>query len=396
MTDVAAIRMEALDYARNEGVLNKTKHGLSSIAESIQQKLNGVKFPSVRSAILSFALALGIMSLFMLLTPHCAAAFGLDDLVNKVGEMLGTWVDSIGQGIMKFLNGTLVQPAANAMLKYTLGVIKDSVSCSDLLCNFDHLLGNTSGKLNLAALVTNVSDSAIKPVAATLLAMGMLLQLLKIAKKMDQGGGMMPSVREVVALFVWCAVMMYMVRNGVGIVKDLYTMVLEIIKTASKSANSLGANAGTDWWSKDNLITFPEDGNIIESLIIMLECAITYLTAEFTLIIAYAMMIGRAIEIYLTAMFAPIPFALMGFDETRSWGWGYLRQFLALCLAGVVMVVVLYMFPYMVVSLVGDIGTGLSGVGNVAHTLIKVAACCIVVAMTLTKSTQIARSILGG
>lgn len=396
MTDVAAIRMEALDYARNEGVLNRTKHGLSSIAESIQQKLNGVKSPSVRSAILSFALALGIMSLFMLLTPHCAAAFGLDDLVNKVGEMLGTWVDSIGQGIMKFLNGTLVQPAANAMLKYTLGVIKDSVSCSDLLCNFDHLLGNTSGKLNLAALVTNVSDSAIKPVAATLLAMGMLLQLLKIAKKMDQGGGMMPSVREVVALFVWCAVMMYMVRNGVGIVKDLYTMVLEIIKTASKSANSLGANAGTDWWSKDNLITFPEDGNIIESLIIMLECAITYLTAEFTLIIAYAMMIGRAIEIYLTAMFAPIPFALMGFDETRSWGWGYLRQFLALCLAGVVMVVVLYMFPYMVVSLVGDIGTGLSGVGNVAHTLIKVAACCIVVAMTLTKSTQIARSILGG
>ena len=30
------------------------------------------------------------------------------------------------------------------------------------------------------------------------------------------------------------------------------------------------------------------------------------------------MMIGRAIEIYLTAMFAPIPFALMGFDETAA------------------------------------------------------------------------------
>ena len=396
MTDAAAIRIEALDYARNEGAVNKIRRGLGSAAESIQRKLAGIKSPSVSRATMAFALALGTMSLFMLLTPHCAAAFGLDDLVNKVGEMLGTWVDSIGQGIMKFLNGTLIQPIANAMLKYTLGVIKDSVACSDLLCDFNHLLGNTSGKLNLAALVTNVSDSAIKPVAATLLAMGMLLQLLKIAKKMDQGGGMMPSVREVVALFVWCAVMMYMVRNGVGLVKDLYTMVLEIIKTASRSANSLGANAGTDWWSKDNLIVFPADGNIVESLVILLECAITYLTAEFTLIIAYAMMIGRAIEIYLTAMFAPIPFALMGFDETRSWGWGYLRQFLALCLAGVVMVVVLYMFPYMVVSLVGDIGTGLSGIGNVTHTLIKVAACCLVVAMTLTKSTQIARSIMGG
>lgn len=379
MMDVAAIRVEALDYARNEGALNKAKYHLAAAAKSVECKLDGIKFPSARRAGASFALALGIMLLLMLLTPHCAAAFGLDDLVNKVGEMIGSWTEAIGQGIMKFLNGTLVQPIANLMLKCTLGDIKNCVSASDLLCDFDHLLGNTSGKINLAALVTNVSDSAIKPVAATLLAMGMLLQLLKIAKKMDQGGGMMPSVREVVALFVWCAVMMYMVRNGVGIVKDLYSIVLEIIKTASTSASSLGANAGTDWWSKDNLIVFPEDGNIIESLVI-----------------SYAMMIGRAIEIYLTAMFAPIPFALMGFDETRSWGWGYLRQFLSLCLAGVVMVVVLYMFPYLVVSVVGDIGTGLSGIGNVAHTLVKIIACCGVVAMTLAKSTQLARAALGG
>lgn len=396
MMDVAAIRVEALDYARNEGVLNKAKHHLVAVAKSVECKLEGIKSPSARRAGASFALALGIMLLFMLLTPHCAAAFGLDDLVNKVGEMIGSWTEAIGQGIMKFLNGTLVQPIANLMLKCTLGDIKNCVSASDLLCDFDHLLGNTSGKINLAALVTNVSDSAIKPVAATLLAMGMLLQLLKIAKKMDQGGGMMPSVREVVALFVWCAVMMYMVRNGVGIVKDLYSIVLEIIKTASTSASSLGANAGTDWWSKDNLIVFPEDGNIIESLVILLEVAIAYIVAQFTLVISYAMMIGRAIEIYLTAMFAPIPFALMGFDETRSWGWGYLRQFLSLCLAGVVMVVVLYMFPYLVVSVVGDIGTGLSGIGNVAHTLVKIIACCGVVAMTLAKSTQLARAALGG
>ncbi|WP_158572598.1 type IV secretion system protein [Collinsella sp. AF38-3AC] len=336
------------------------------------------------------------MSLFMLLTPHCAVAFGLDDLMNKVGEMLGSWTASINEAIMKFLNDTIVQPLANLILTNTLGLIKDSVAASDLICDFDHLLGNASGKLNLAALVTNVSDSAIKPVAATLLAMGMLLQLLKIAKKMDQGGGMMPSVREVVALFVWCAVMMYMVRNGVGLVKDLYTMVLEIIKSAGTSANSLGANTSADWWSRGDLITFPKDGNILESLMILVVCGIAWLIACLTVVISYAMMIGRAIEIYLTAMFAPIPFALMGFDETRSWGWGYLRQFLSLCLAGVVMVVVLYMFPYLVVSVVGDIGTGMSGFGTVFNMLAKVTACCIVVAMTLTKSSQIARSILGG
>ena len=146
MMDVAAIRVEALDYARNEGVLNKAKYHLVAVAKSVECKLDGIKSPSARRAGASFALALGIMLLFMLLTPHCAAAFGLDDLVNKVGEMIGSWTEAIGQGIMKFLNGTLVQPIANLMLKCTLGDIKNCVSASDLLCDFDHLLGNTSGK----------------------------------------------------------------------------------------------------------------------------------------------------------------------------------------------------------------------------------------------------------
>ena len=113
------------------------------------------------------------------------------------------------------------------------------------------------------------------------------------------------------------------------------------------------------------------------------------------MVISYYMMIGRALEIYLTAMFAPIPFALMGFDETRSWGWGYLKQFLSLCLAGVIMIVVLYMFPFIVVSVAGDISHGIS-VTDTLGVLVKLIAACLVLAMTLLKSTQIARSILGG
>ena len=86
MMDVAAIRVEALDYARNEGVLNKAKHHLVAVAKSVECKLDGIKSPSARRAGASFALALGIMLLFMLLTPHCAAAFGLDDLVTGRGN----------------------------------------------------------------------------------------------------------------------------------------------------------------------------------------------------------------------------------------------------------------------------------------------------------------------
>ncbi len=207
----------------------------------------------------------------------------------------------------------------------------------------------------------------------------------------------MPSVREVISLFVWCAVMMYMVRNGLGIVKDLYTMVLGIIKSANTTAGSMGSAADVihTWAGNDTLIKFADDTQFIQGLIICLECLLAWIVGSFAVIISYYMMIGRALEIYLTAMFAPIPFALMGFDETRSWGWGYLKQFLSLCLAGVIMIVVLYMFPFIVVSVAGDISHGIS-VTDTLGVLVKVIAACLVLAMTLLKSTQIARSILGG
>lgn len=43
MMDVAAIRVEALDYARNEGVLNKAKHHLVAVAKSVECKLDGIE-----------------------------------------------------------------------------------------------------------------------------------------------------------------------------------------------------------------------------------------------------------------------------------------------------------------------------------------------------------------
>lgn len=397
MTDAAAIRLTALDYARNEGLVNSAKHGLESICIHVNSRLLEIKMPSAKKALASFGAALFIAAIIALVTPRGAAAWGLEDILTSVGGAIAGWVGSAFDALTSLIQKKTLEPLANGFLKSLFQGIESSVSASDLLLGFDNLLGSYSGKFSLSKFIINVSDSAIKPVAATLLAMGMLLQLLKIAKKMDQGGGMMPSVREVVALFVWCAVMMYMVRNGVGIVKDLYTMVLEIIKTANSAAGAMGSAADVvhTWSTKDAIIKFSDDVEFVQGIIICLECLIAWAVGSFAVIISYYMMIGRAIEIYLTAMFAPIPFALMGFDETRSWGWGYLKTFLSLCLAGVIMLVVLYMFPFILVSVCGDIGEGIAwstGLG----VFVKIIAVCLVVTTTLVKSTQIARSVLGG
>lgn len=397
MMDAAAIRLDALDYACNEGFFNKAKAYLGKIAKQLRSKLSSVESPSVKQTNILFGAIFISLTLVTLTFPQGAGAWGLDDILSTVGNALGSWVDSAGKAFMTFLQKQTFEPLANGLLKSTFNSVQSSISSADLLQEFDSLLGSYGGKFNLSNLITNVSDSAVKPVAATLLAMGMLLQLLKIAKKMDQGGGMMPSVREVVSLFVWCAIMMYMVRNGLGIVKDLYSMVLGIMQSANSSASSIGSAADTinAWAGKDTLINFADDADFVYGIIIVLQCLLAWIICSVATVISYYMMIGRAIEIYLTAMFAPIPFALMGFDETRSWGWGYIKSFLSLCLAGVIMLVVLYMFPFIVVSVVGNIDKGIN-INDLFTLLVKVIASCLVLAMTLLKSTQIARSVLGG
>ena len=296
MTDAAAIRFDALGYARNEGIVNKSKSAIASACNSMAKRLDRVSSPSYRQAIATFAISLAIFAIGILAAPRGATAWGLDDIVTTVAGAIQDWVGSAFTALLKVLQEQTVEPLANGFLKALFQGIESSLKSSDLLLGFDNLLGSYGGRFSLSTFIENVSDAAIKPVAATLLAMGMLLQLLKIAKKMDQGGGMMPSVREVISLFVWCAVMMYMVRNGLGIVKDLYTMVLGIIKSANTTAGSMGTAADVihTWAGNDSLIKFADDTQFIQGLIICLECLLAWVVGSFAVVISYYMMIGRA------------------------------------------------------------------------------------------------------
>ena len=380
----------ALDYAKKQGLVNCVSRSLRESSAKLKNYLSSIRIPMISHVLFTFTCTMLLCGLITLIFPNSAHAGVLDFIGDAWNDVVSKLFDAI--------NNALFSPACNSVVKDMLVEISDAAKTSDLLKDFDNMLGSYQGKFSMSSLVTSVSNAAVKPVAATLLAMGMLLQLLKIAKKMDQGGGMMPSVREVFALFVWCAIMMYMVRHGVDIVKDFYTLVLDVIKKASSTASGFGntpAKDLTDWGTKDTLINFDNSGPV-DGLLALVYCLIAWVLCMISIVISYAMMLGRAIEIYIMALFAPIPFACLGFDETRSWGWGYIRNFLALCLAGVVMVVVLYLFPFITVSILGDFGVKSLAVGKLGTTLIKLIASCLVLALTLTKSTTIARQVLGG
>ena len=62
-------------------------------------------------------------------------------------------------------------------------------------------------------------------------------------------------------------------------------------------------------------------------------------------VVALVVCWARALQLYIMAAFAPIPLAFLGMDATRQIGLGYLKSFGAVCIAGVIILVLLISFP---------------------------------------------------
>ena len=71
-------------------------------------------------------------------------------------------------------------------------------------------------------------------------------------------------------------------------------------------------------------------------------------------IVALVVCWARALQLYIMAAFSPIPLAFMALDDTRQIGVGYLKNFTAVCIAGLIIVILLIAFP---VILGGDRAT---------------------------------------
>ena len=69
MTDAAAIRFDALGYARNEGIVNKSKSAIASVCSSLTKRLDGVSRPSYKRAIATFAISLAVFAIWILAAP---------------------------------------------------------------------------------------------------------------------------------------------------------------------------------------------------------------------------------------------------------------------------------------------------------------------------------------
>lgn len=364
-----------------------------------------------RDKVLVGALALVAALALSVALPTPAWADGVADVVDGLGELLfKPLAQALADAINSFMQFVGIGYAGGAVSEmFNNFVANAGIELSDpgglalnLTQPFDALLGTGAASGSLYTLMENVSNVAVRPIAASLFSLVMLVQLLKIARRMDEHSAL-PGVREVLMLLVFCAIFMVLIRDATGVMTALYTLVNEMSKAVASSEVT-------------NVIklTVPDGESAATYLTMIVLLVLLLLVCAACAICAYLMSIARAFELYLLAAFAPIPMTFLALDETRQWGLGYIKEFATAALQGTVLIFIFAALPAVFSSVLsmGDVPAAeavstASGTLNVItlniaglffdpFLFVTTVAAMLFLILAVLRSGTFARKILGG
>lgn len=327
-----------------------------------------------RKTVIASAVFFTLLTLLSLFFPHTAQAMPWDDWVNDVGNNITQWVKE----------GFLV-PSIENMLSMSANMLQNITTDNLLTGSFKSLFATGSQADAVWGVINKVHQSLVVPIGHSLLAAAILVQLVKISQKVD-ATATLPAVKEIMILVVFFVVFSYMINHGPQICESIYDVFNDIAKNISgnqeiESAVTLGDTANVD----------------VGFLVAMLLVTVLVLFATlFTAVVAYVVSAARAIQLYVMAVFSPIPIALLGFEETRSMGINFFKNFAAVCLAGSILVFLLAIFPVVYSAFVGSGGNLVDGDGIITGFLVKSIGIPILFIIAMVKSGAWARDILGG
>lgn len=297
---------------------------------------------------------------------------------------------AIADDINKWLCGVL-RDCCNWIFANQINMLKSIGYDGILAAGFDSMLG-TAGNTTMYALVHGVWQVAILPIGCGVLGFVFTIKLIQISQKMD-GNASLPGVKEVVFLLVFFAVFLFLIQNSFDIMASIYS----VTKLAIERVIDMFGTGGAIDLSAVSIVTTDDD---VAALVAMLIVAlISWVVVLVAYIVALVVSWARAIQLYLMAAMSPIPLALMGTEDTRQIGIGYLKNFVAVCLAGIIILVLLISFPIILGGLnAANPGTGtpIDGIANGLTYALQYLAMCILLILSLVKSGTWARDIVGG
>lgn len=285
----------------------------------------------------------------------------------------------------------ILRDVCNWIFTAQVDVLK-SIGYSGILgADFQNML-TTSGTVSMYDISHTVWQVAILPIGCGVLSLVFTIKLIQISQRMD-GNQSLPGVKEVVFLLVFFAVFLFLIQNSFELMQAVYGVIGLAIE---RVANAFGTGGTLDL-ATVSIVTTDDD---IPALVAMLVVSlISWLVVLIAYIVSLVVCWARALQLYIMAAFSPIPLSLMALDETRQIGIGYLKNFTAVCIAGLIILILLISFPIILGGLTGanpNTGTPVDGIANGLSYALQYLAMCILLILSLVKSGTWARDIVSG
>lgn len=330
--------------------------------------------PGFRAAVITSVLAAAAL---VLLLPQPAYAAAPWDIKGAVEEAIKGWLLDGACGFFNMYNGLVSAIGDNGILT----------------APFSSLLGES-----VYSITVTVHQTAVVPLAESILALFMLVQLIKISQRMD-ATATLPAIKDIVFLAVTYVLLHWFIIHSLDIVQAIYQMVVDNIMPVVGSVGKEGAFLGESISTENFDLSKVTFGGCFTTLIVAILCAFTGIVAY---VVAFVVAYARAWQIYVMAAFSSIPMALLGFDETRQMGVGFLKNFAAAALAGAIMLFLLVAFPHILASLTSQMGSDnilALAAGEVAidalQGVLMWLGCSFLLVFGLIKSGAWAKEILG-
>jgi len=289
----------------------------------------------------------------------------VDSIIDAIRDMFIGAVMSAAEGLFDTVNEELLRTA-------------DTVSSTPMEFS-------GGGPWSLVEGIAGTAGTAIQTIAGLILGFFIALELINMLIEKNNLADL-DMLNVVIKWLIKSFVAILIVSNAFTIVGAIFIIGQEIIVGAAIDATA-SIGDGLD------LTMFYEslqEASLGQLVGLWFQLNIFGLIFPIVRIAIFIVIVGRFIEVFMYVVAAPIPLATMANQEYRAMGNNYLKSLVATAFQGLLMLVVVAVIGGMMVDVVSNFGSDVSGAGFWA-----ILGYLVLMCFALFKTPAIAKSIFG-
>jgi len=289
----------------------------------------------------------------------------VDSIINAIRDMFIGAVMSAAEGLFDTINEELIHTA-------------DRVSQTPMEFS-------GGGPWSLVEGMAGTAGTTIQTIAGLILGFFIALELVQMLIEKNNMADL--DVFNVILKWIFKSfIAILIVSNAFTIVGAVFTIGQEVITGAALDATATIGD-GLDLAAFEDAL---QDASLGQLVGLWFQLNIFSLIFPIVRIAIFIVIVGRFLEIFMYIVAAPIPLATMANQEYRAMGNNYLKSLLALAFQGLLMLVIVAIVGGMMIDVVADFGTDVSGAGFWA-----ILGYLVLMCFALFKTPAISKSIFG-